>query len=77
VLSLFIAWRLFRHLRPLLLCGVLAAALALAVHGGTRTLDRAAPSLARPAHAVQRDLSPLILSARRRLTQALEKGTRR
>jgi hypothetical protein len=71
MLRLFLAWRLVRMLRPLLLCGLLALLVTAAMGVGSPSARRGQSSLARAGAGIERVVWPLVLNARHALTRAL------
>ena len=71
MLRLFLAWRLFRMLFPLLLFGFAALALTAAFRAAPRTTGRAQLTLTHLAHGVERAVNPLVSDARNVVTHAL------
>lgn len=71
MLRLFLGWRLFWMLFPLLLLGFAVLALTAAFRGAPRTFGRGQSSLAHTARGVEHAVKPLVLDARNAVTQAL------
>ena len=78
MLRLLLAWQLLRTLPLLLIVGVLVLVLALSASArrGPTASSNAYPSIARALQNVERAVQPLVLDARRALTQGLSGPSR-